>query len=259
MMKATIVAFGVALAALAALAPASAWSSTEEQPKPERFPSSPSSIRRTQSRHSTRKRRSTPSSQGAEGKKKVVRLRVGLRGLPARRAARSFLCKKGTKEHEAIVRIDADAQVASTCCLDGGRRTRHTDAVHRPQDRGTEVDRPRPARASRSRSTTRRAGKTFTHPAQEWIWDTKKKAPMNARLGLRRAASSSPIRTMAGSIYGANSGDIISISNFPYSLLEIPSEVSKDDAQPTYEVKTDKVPPLLSKVWKRSLAPEKKG
>jgi hypothetical protein len=58
--------------------------------------------------------------------------------------------------------------------------------------------------------------------------------------------------------YGANSGDIISISNFPYSLLEIPSEVSKDDAQLTYEVKTDKVPPLLSRVWV-ILAPEKKG
>ena len=36
------------------------------------------------------------------------------------------------------------------------------------------------------------------------------------------------------------------------------SEVTKDDAQLTYEVKTDKVPPLLSKVWV-ILVPEKKG
>ena len=47
----------------------------------------------------------------------------------------------------------------------------------------------------------------------------------------------------------ANSGDIISISNFPYSMLEMPVEISKDDANLTYEAKTDKIPPQWSKVW----------
>ena len=49
--------------------------------------------------------------------------------------------------------------------------------------------------------------------------------------------------------YGANSGDIFSISNFPYSTLEIPVQISKDDAQLNYEAKTDRIPPLTSKVW----------
>ena len=49
--------------------------------------------------------------------------------------------------------------------------------------------------------------------------------------------------------YGANSGDIISISNFPFSMLEIPVEISKDEAQLTYEAKTEKIPAIGSKVW----------
>jgi hypothetical protein len=49
--------------------------------------------------------------------------------------------------------------------------------------------------------------------------------------------------------YAANSGDIFSISNFPYSTLEFPVPISKDDAQLNYEAKTDKIPPLTSKIW----------
>ena len=49
--------------------------------------------------------------------------------------------------------------------------------------------------------------------------------------------------------YGANSGEVISVSNFPYSMLDLPMEISKDDATLNYEVKTDRVPPLFSKVW----------
>ena len=113
------------------------------------------------------------------------------------------------------------------------------------------------AAIGRTLGALRHATSTFTHPAQEWIWDAKKKAALPFHW------------VFAGSIlikdpdngrefYGANSGDIISISNFPYSMLEIPAEISKDDAQLTYEVKTDKVPPILSKVWV-ILEPQKKG
>ena len=225
-------------------------------PSPRRSPSSPSSIRRTRSRHSTRKRRSTPSSQARRGRRKSFGW-----GWPARFACREgplevFLCKKGTKEHEAIVRIDADAKFIHLALKTaGGEPGTPTQFI----DPKTEEPKWKAATGSRVKVLVHytKGGKTFTHPAQEWIWDTKRKAPMNHDW------------VFAGSIvikdpengreyYGANSGDIISISNFPYSLLEIPSEVSKDDAQLTYEVKTDKVPPLLSKVWV-ILAPEKKG
>ena len=56
-------------------------------------------------------------------------------------------------------------------------------------------------------------------------------------------------KDLAEPFYGANSGEIISVSNFPYSMLDFPIEISKDDAVLNYEVKTDKVPALFSKVW----------
>jgi hypothetical protein len=32
-------------------------------------------------------------------------------------------------------------------------------------------------------------------------------------------------------------------------MLEMPVEISKDDAFLTYEARTEKIPPLFSKVW----------
>ena len=61
--------------------------------------------------------------------------------------------------------------------------------------------------------------------------------------------SQDPNNPNAKPYYGANSGDIFSISNFPYSTLEFPVQISKDEAQLTYEAKTDRIPPLTSKVW----------
>ena len=49
--------------------------------------------------------------------------------------------------------------------------------------------------------------------------------------------------------YAANSGDVISISNFPYSMLEVPVEVSKDDANLFLPCENRANPPLRSKVW----------
>ena len=141
-----------------------------------------------------------------------------------------FLCKKGTKEHESIVRIDADAKfihlALKTAGAESGTPTQFVDPK-------TEEAKWKAATGSKVRVLVHytKGGKTFTHPAQEWIWDAKKKAALPFGW------------VFAGSIvikdpdngreyYGANSGDIISISNFPYSLLEIPAEISKDDAQP---------------------------
>lgn len=158
-----------------------------------------------------------------------------------------FLCKKGTKEHEAILRADIDAQkLHELLLLAGAEAGKPTQFV----DPKTETNSYKPATGTKINVLVNytKDGKTFTHPAQEWIWDSKKKA------------SIAYTWVFAGSIiitdpdngkkfYGANSGDIISISNFPFSMLEIPSEISKDDAQLTFEAKTDKIPAIGSKVW----------
>jgi len=158
-----------------------------------------------------------------------------------------LLCKKGTKEHEAILRVDVDVQkLHELLLLAGAEAGKPTQFI----DPKTELAAYKPATGTKINLSVNytKDGKTFTHPAQDWIWNVKTKAPIAHHW------------VFAGSIiitdpengkkfYAANSGDIISISNFPYSMLEIPSEISKDDAQLTFEAKTDKIPAIGSKVW----------
>jgi hypothetical protein len=158
-----------------------------------------------------------------------------------------FMCKKGTKEHESIVRIDADAQfihlALQTAGAEPGKPTQFIDPK-------TEEPKYKPATGSKVNVLVHYTlgGKAYTHAAQDWIWDHKKKAVMPH--GWVFAGSVTIVDPCNGKkYYAANSGDIISISNFPYSMLEVPSEISKDDANLTYDARTEKIPPLFSKVW----------
>lgn len=166
-----------------------------------------------------------------------------------------FMCKKGTKEHEAILHMDYDAlQIHELLILAGAEPGKPTQFVN-PKTEEAEY---KPATGTRINVSVHytMGGKTFTHPAQEWIWDAKKKAQLPH--GWVFAGSSVFVDPdTSKKFYGANSGDVISISNFPYSMLEIPVEVSKDDANLVYDARTDRIPPLRSKVWV-ILEPEKK-
>jgi hypothetical protein len=255
-MKASLLALAFSLLALVVLAPAPARQEPKAEPKPEPLPEFPKLDPKNTVTALNPEKTIFGELSGAEGKKKVVRVGLACEVCLREGALEVFLCKKGTKEHESIVRVDADAKfihlALKTAGAEPGTPTQFLDPK-------TEEPKWKPATGSRVNVIVHytMGGKTFTHPAQDWIWDIKKKAVMPHHW------------IFAGSViikdpdngrefYGANSGDIISISNFPYSLLEIPVEISKDDAQLSYEVKTDRVPPLLSKVWV-ILEPQKKG
>lgn len=158
-----------------------------------------------------------------------------------------FLCKKGTKEHEAVLSTTVDAEKIHELLLLAGAETGKPTQFVDPK---TEQAQYKPATGTKLNVLVHynKDGKGFTHPAQDWIWDTKKKAAMEHSW----VFSGSIVITdpcTGKKFYGANSGDIIGISNFPYSMLELPVEITKDDAQLTYEAKTEKIPPLGSKVW----------
>ena len=158
-----------------------------------------------------------------------------------------FMCKKGTKEHEAILKTDIDAlTIHELLILAGAEPGKPTQFVN-PKTEEAEY---KPATGTKINVSLHytKGGKTFTHPAQEWIWDPKKKAPFPH--GWVFAGSIVIVDPDNGKkFYGANSGDVISISNFPYSMLEVPVEVSKDDANLVYDARTERIPPLRSKVW----------
>jgi hypothetical protein len=158
-----------------------------------------------------------------------------------------FMCKKGTKEHESILHVDVDTlkihELLILARAEPGKPTQFIDPK-------TEQAAYKPATGTKINVSVHYTwkGKKHTHPAQEWVWDYKKKAQLPT--GWVFAGSVVIVDPDNGKkYYGANSGDVISISNFPYSMLELPVEVSKDDANLVYEAKTDRIPPLHSKVW----------
>lgn len=192
---------------------------------------------------------------GGEGKRRLLRVGIVAEVCLREGPLELFLCKKGTKEHEAILRVDVDAKLIHLALLAAGAkpgtRTQFVDPV-------TEEPKYKPATGTPIRVLVHytRDGKTYTHPAQDWILDRNLTKQNKKETVLPYGwvfAGSMEIRDPDNPdrppFYAANSGDIISISNFPYSMLEIPVEISKDDANLTYEARTAWIPPLFSKVW----------
>lgn len=186
---------------------------------------------------------------GEGDRKKVVRVGIECEVCLRQGPLEQFLCKKGTKEHEAILSVDLDAELVHLAIIAaGGKPGTPTGFV----DPKTEEAKHTPATGSKVNVLVHytRDGKTYTHPAQEWIWDHKKKMAIPHQWVFAGSIFiKNPENPNAKPHYGANAGDIFSISNFPYSTLEFPVSISKDEAQLTYEAKTDKIPPLTSKVW----------
>lgn len=245
------------IATLAALALGAGLPATAQpaQPKPEELPEFP-----VLGKDSKLVPNPTVKAVVMEVKdKKIVRAGIACEVCLREGPLEQFLCKKGTKEHEAIVRADMDAvHIHEALILAGGKPGTPTGFV----DPKTEMAKHTPATGSRVNVSVhyKKDGKLFTHPAQDWIWDSKKKASMHHHWVFAGSVFiKNPDDPNAKPYYGANAGDIFSISNFPYSTLEIPAPISKDEAQLTYEAKTDKIPPLGSKVWViLEVVPEKK-
>ncbi|MBY0456978.1 MAG: YdjY domain-containing protein [Gemmataceae bacterium] len=248
----------VALALLAALAlvPAVSAQPPKDQPKPEELPEFPLLDKANKLDPLSPDKKAVfietaPDGKDAEGKdkRKVVRVALACEVCLREGPLEQLLCKKGTKEHEAIVRVDVDAVFIHGAILAAGGKSGTPTQFVNPKTEEAEY---KPATGSKVNVTVhyKKDGKLHTHPAQEWVWNTKKKAALEH--GWVFAGSvfiKNPDDPTAKPFYGANSGDIFSISNFPYSTLEIPAPISKDEAQLNYEAKTDRIPPLGSRVW----------
>lgn len=160
-----------------------------------------------------------------------------------------FACRQGTKEHEAVVRIAHDARdVHELLLLAGATAGTPTQFV----DPKTNEAAFKPATGTKVRVLAHytKGGKPHTHPVQEWVWNNQTKKPLAADWVFAGSKLlTNPDRPNDPPYYAANSSDVIAVSNSPYSMLELPVEVTRDDALLNYEIRTEKVPPLGSKVW----------
>ncbi len=153
-----------------------------------------------------------------------------------------FLCRRYTKEHEAILAADIDARDLHKALILTGVEP-GSPAQFEPAYT--------PAKGPRIKVTVeyQKDGKTITLPAQDWIRDVEKKKPMTVDWVFAGSKLvTNPLEPDKAPIYLANSGDVISISNFDDSLLDLPIRSTSENANLNYEAWTERIPPEDTKV-----------
>jgi hypothetical protein len=154
-----------------------------------------------------------------------------------------LLCRKQSKEHESILNADIDARDLHKALLIAGAKAgstcQYTEKGIKPAT-GTEI---------KISLQYESKGKTVTVPAGEWVRNMKTRKVLKENWVF---AGSKFVKNVLDpkkpDIYLANEGDVITISNFEDSLLDLPIASPKDDADRSFEANTDKIPKLETKV-----------
>jgi len=161
-----------------------------------------------------------------------------------------LVCKLRTKEHESILRVDLDPRYIHAALVATGAKVGSPVQFVNPKNGELEY---KPASGQKIRVSVhyKRNSELQTHAAQDWILDKKTKKPMAHDWVF---AGSRFIRNPDApkddpEYYCANNGEIICLSNFVDSMLDLPVEVSKDEIDLHFEPITKKIPPLKTKVW----------
>jgi hypothetical protein len=180
------------------------------------------------------------------GKRLLLQATVCLREGPLE----LFACKKKSKEHEAIVAIDLDAHLIHTALIAIGAKAGGPVQWVDPK---THKEDYKPASGDKilvSVVALDKDGKAVTAKAQDWIVDAKTKKPMThdwVFAGSRLVKN--PEKPNDPAVYTANLGEVISVANFPDSMLELPIKSSNVNDDLLFLANTEKIPPLQSKVW----------
>lgn len=152
-----------------------------------------------------------------------------------------LLTRKDTKEHEAILTVDADARKIHTALTAAGAKEGSSVQF---------VPKYQPASGTPIKITVEYLdkGKVISVPAQDWIRNTNTKKTLNSDWvfgGSRLVPNPLDANKL---MYLANDGDIVSISNFESAMLDLPIKVTKENADLVWEVNSEKVPPVGTKV-----------
>jgi hypothetical protein len=160
-----------------------------------------------------------------------------------------LLCKKNTKEHEAIIRTELDAKLLHAGLIAIGAKPGNTVQFVNPKTHEPEY---KPASGTKVevRVQYELDGTLHEHRAQEWLTDRITKKPMSYEwvfAGSRFAKF--PDQPDAPEYYCANNGEVIAVCNFVDSMLDVPVELSAAAEELVYEPTKNRIPPVGSAVW----------
>jgi hypothetical protein len=158
-----------------------------------------------------------------------------------------FLCKLNTKEHEAILHVDADAREIHFALIAAGAKAGHPVQYVDPKTGKSDFKLPTgtPIKVT---VTYRQKGKVKTSPAGDWIKDPKAGKNLDFDWVFAGSRFFKDPEGKNPDYYMANNGEVITVSNFPDSMLDVPIKSSKDDADRIFEADTPKIPPLRTPV-----------
>jgi hypothetical protein len=153
-----------------------------------------------------------------------------------------LLTRAGIKAHEAILTTDADARDIHTALVAAGATPGSTVKY-------TEDGKIIPPTGQRIKITLTYKDKekntTISVPAQNWVRDNKaKKSLTHDWVFAGSYLMPNPLEPDKPPLYGANSGDVITVSNFQEALLDLPINSSKNNAELEFEAFTERIPPL---------------
>jgi len=165
-----------------------------------------------------------------------------------------FLCKRNTKEHESILQADLDARDVHFALIAAGGKPGST-VRFQPEYK------PATGSAIKVTMTYYKDGKLLTKPAQYWIRDVGNKKDMaHDWVFAGSRFFKDPENPQKPPYYCANNGEVICISNFADSMMDLPVKSSKEQAELGFVANTERIPPLKTKVLLKLevVAPEKK-
>jgi hypothetical protein len=175
-----------------------------------------------------------------EGDKKrvVIEAEVCLREGPLEQ----LMTKKATKEHEAILAVDADARHINAALLLTGVKPGS------PVKLGEKIT---PATGPVVKITLRyeEKDKTITVPAKDWLRAAKgKKLPDYDWVFAGSKLVENNIDPKAPPYFLANDGDVICVSNFESALVDLNVVSTSDNDSLNFEANTPKIPAKGTKV-----------
>jgi hypothetical protein len=153
-----------------------------------------------------------------------------------------LLCRKFTKEHESILSADVDARQVHAALLAAGAEAGAPVSF---------VPGYKPASGTRIRVTLqyKDKGKTVTVPARDWIRNARtRKALEHDWVFAGSQFVQNPLDPKGPSLYLANEGDVICVSNFETAMLDLPIVSPKDNDELVFEAYTERIPAIMTPV-----------
>jgi hypothetical protein len=153
-----------------------------------------------------------------------------------------LMCRKQTKEHEAVLSADVDARQVHAALLAAGAEPGHP-VTYQPRYK------PATGQTIKVSLQYEQKGKQVTVPAQSWVKNSKTGKELESNWVFAGShLIDNPLDKDQPKIYLANEGDLICVSNFESAMLDLPIKSPKDNADLVFEAFTNRIPPLETPV-----------